>query len=342
MVTKLAKELDGALDLRNTEDVDKDVSYAPAVTKEVVKPIVHERTEEHITRDIHTHDVYQKILPVKDVEVLPARHWVPGPDGRLVQVDEKDVYSGAAWSQAQQGHSSHVNTTDQHKESLVLGANQPLPVTGQTRNITEDTVKHTSINPPKVVPGQVNRVYEDQSHQHTVQQQIYQDQSHQHTNSFDQPSNSQQQSHQTQPQRHPAVQHEINRYQPVRAQDNTREPQSVYQTPVSQYSVPKGHVQSRQTEQPQVNQSRQSQYSPKHQPVQEGQSLKHQHGQEVHSGHRQGEQKEVDQQLYQEQGTYQARQHTDAHHADTQQTGHQGRFMHGSQTNAQPNSNRPE
>ncbi|KAB5560113.1 hypothetical protein GE09DRAFT_78861 [Coniochaeta sp. 2T2.1] len=110
MVTKLAEELDGALDLRNTEDVDKDVSYAPAVTKEVVKPIVHERTEEHITRDIHTHDVYQKILPVKDVEVLPARHWVPGPDGRLVQVDEKDVYSGAAWSQAQQGHSSQVNT----------------------------------------------------------------------------------------------------------------------------------------------------------------------------------------------------------------------------------------
>ena len=150
------------------------------MTKEVVKPIVHERTEEHITRDIHTHDVYQKILPVRDVEVLPARHWVPGPDGRLVQVDEKYVYSGAAFSQAQQGQ-SQANTADQHKESLVLGeVNQPLPVTGQTQNITEDTVKHISVNPPKVKPAQVNQVYEDQTHQHIVKQQVYDDQTQQH------------------------------------------------------------------------------------------------------------------------------------------------------------------
>jgi len=344
--------LDGALDLRNTEDVDQDVRYAPAVTKEVVKPIVHERIEEHITRDIHTHDVYQKILPVRDVEVLPARHWVPGPDGQLVQVDEKDVYSGVAFSQAQQGQ-GQVNTAHQHKESLVLGsANQPLPVTGETENITQDTVKHTSINPPKMVPAQVNRVFEDQTHQYVVQQQVYDDRTQHQTmehhqiprkplnneehstgahiafeqNTFGQTSNSQQQPLQTHTQRHPVVQHEINRYQPVRTEDSTRGQESVYQTPVSQYSVPEGHVPSRQTEQPIMNQTRQGEYSPAHQHGQEGHSLKHQHGQEGLLHHRQHdvEQDAVDQQLYQEQGIRQTRQHTEEPH----QTGNQGRFMH--------------
>jgi hypothetical protein len=49
---------------------------------------VHEIKEERIYREIHDHDVYHRIQPVYDVEVLPARHFVPGPDGNLVEVSE--------------------------------------------------------------------------------------------------------------------------------------------------------------------------------------------------------------------------------------------------------------
>lgn len=164
MVAKLAKELDGALDLNNTEDVDTNTRYAPAVTKEVVKPVVHEKIEEHITRETHTHDYYTKILPVKDVEVLPARHWVPGPDGRLVQVDEKDVYSGAAFNQGQWSTAS----VTQDRQQVHFGQTNQDQVY-QTRESSfgqsTDTVKHTSVNAPQVAPAQVSQVYQTQVHQ---------------------------------------------------------------------------------------------------------------------------------------------------------------------------------
>ncbi|OIW30988.1 hypothetical protein CONLIGDRAFT_295753 [Coniochaeta ligniaria NRRL 30616] len=166
MVAKLAKELDGVLDLNNTEDVKTSTTYAPAVTKEVVKPVVHEQIEEHITRETHTHDHYTKILPVRDVEVLPARHWVPGPDGRLIQVDEKDVYSGAAFSQGQastaevvQGH-QHVNL-----EQTNQGQVNQTRESHSSQHADTVTVTHTSVNQPKVVPAQVNQVYQTQVHQ---------------------------------------------------------------------------------------------------------------------------------------------------------------------------------
>jgi hypothetical protein len=129
-----------------------------AVTKEVVKPVVHEQVEEHIMRDTHTHDVYHKILPVRDVEVLPARHWVPGPDGRLIQVDEKDVYSGAAFNLGQ------TNTTAENE----LYQDQLHQAKGGYDEVgtgSQQTVKHTSVNRPEVIPGRVNQVYQTQVHQ---------------------------------------------------------------------------------------------------------------------------------------------------------------------------------
>ncbi|KAK6953466.1 hypothetical protein Daesc_005770 [Daldinia eschscholtzii] len=76
------------IDLRDTVDTDETVTYAPAVTHETVRPHVHEILEEQIYREIHNHDVYHRIQPVYDVEILPARHFVPGPDGRLIEVPE--------------------------------------------------------------------------------------------------------------------------------------------------------------------------------------------------------------------------------------------------------------
>ena len=51
---------------------------------------VYNIREEIITKDIHHYDVLHRVQPVVDVEVLPARHYVPTADGTLkeVSVDE--------------------------------------------------------------------------------------------------------------------------------------------------------------------------------------------------------------------------------------------------------------
>lgn len=56
---------------------------------ETIHPEVHHVREEVITRDIHTHDEFHRVLPVVDVEVLPARHFIPTTDGSaLMEVPE--------------------------------------------------------------------------------------------------------------------------------------------------------------------------------------------------------------------------------------------------------------
>ncbi|KAI0147121.1 hypothetical protein GGR57DRAFT_266688 [Xylariaceae sp. FL1272] len=78
-----AKRTIDDLDLTNTTDMTQDTVHAPAVTHETVRPHVHEIIEEQVHRDIHTYDVYHRIQPIYDLEVLPARHFVQGPDGRV-------------------------------------------------------------------------------------------------------------------------------------------------------------------------------------------------------------------------------------------------------------------
>lgn len=62
-----------------------------AVVHETVHQEVHHIREEVITRDIHTHDVYHRILPVIDVEVLPPRHFLPVEGGGLVEISGSEV-----------------------------------------------------------------------------------------------------------------------------------------------------------------------------------------------------------------------------------------------------------
>ncbi|KAI1213378.1 uncharacterized protein F4807DRAFT_470741 [Annulohypoxylon truncatum] len=78
-------------DISNVEDIDEARSCSQAVTHETVRPYVHEIKEEQIHREIHNHDVYHRVQPVYDVEVLPARHFVPGSAGALVEVSEDDL-----------------------------------------------------------------------------------------------------------------------------------------------------------------------------------------------------------------------------------------------------------
>lgn len=52
---------------------------------------VHHIREEVITREVHNHDYYHRMLPVVDVEVLPPRHFLPVEGGGLVEVSASEV-----------------------------------------------------------------------------------------------------------------------------------------------------------------------------------------------------------------------------------------------------------
>ncbi|KAL8913802.1 MAG: hypothetical protein Q9171_001405 [Xanthocarpia ochracea] len=75
----------------NTYDTEVVEKIAPAVVHETVREDVHHIREERITKEIHTHDVYHRILPIIDVEVLPPRHFLPVEGGGLVEISGKEV-----------------------------------------------------------------------------------------------------------------------------------------------------------------------------------------------------------------------------------------------------------
>ncbi|PVI08561.1 hypothetical protein DM02DRAFT_679320 [Periconia macrospinosa] len=79
-------KLDGIIDLKDSIQIHKKTQVAPAVQHETVKPKEHEFVEERIYREIHNHDVYHRILPVHDIEILPARHFVHDSNGELIEV----------------------------------------------------------------------------------------------------------------------------------------------------------------------------------------------------------------------------------------------------------------
>lgn len=53
---------------------------------------MHHITEEQIYREIHNYDVYHRIQPVRQTEVLPTRHFIPSPNGHgLIEVSEDQL-----------------------------------------------------------------------------------------------------------------------------------------------------------------------------------------------------------------------------------------------------------
>ena len=84
-------DLDKVLDLTNTADTTVAEKFLPAVTHETVHKEIHHIREEHITREFHNHDVFHRVLPVIDVEVLPPRHFLPVEGGGLMEVDEDEI-----------------------------------------------------------------------------------------------------------------------------------------------------------------------------------------------------------------------------------------------------------
>ncbi|KAF2691106.1 hypothetical protein K458DRAFT_426479 [Lentithecium fluviatile CBS 122367] len=87
----MSLDLDGVINISSTEDVDKSTRFAPAVTHEVVKPHEHHVREEQIYREIHNYDVYHRIQPVSQTEILPSRHFIHDADGNLVEITEDQI-----------------------------------------------------------------------------------------------------------------------------------------------------------------------------------------------------------------------------------------------------------
>lgn len=61
------------------------------MTHETVRQDIHHMREEFVTREVHNHDVYHRILPIIDVEVLPPRHFLPVEGGGLVEISAEEV-----------------------------------------------------------------------------------------------------------------------------------------------------------------------------------------------------------------------------------------------------------
>ncbi|KAH9989364.1 hypothetical protein F4779DRAFT_638102 [Xylariaceae sp. FL0662B] len=98
-VHSLANGLERVLNLSDTVDADQVTSYAPAATHTTVRPYVREIKEEQIYREIHNHDVFHRIQPVYELEVLPTRHFVPGPDSSLIEVSGDNLPNCTSTSQ---------------------------------------------------------------------------------------------------------------------------------------------------------------------------------------------------------------------------------------------------
>ncbi|KAF2483185.1 hypothetical protein BDY17DRAFT_296969 [Neohortaea acidophila] len=68
--------------------------WAPAVTHETITRRTHEVREERITRAIEQHHYYHRTLPVTDINLLAARHFVELPDdGGYLEIPESEVPS---------------------------------------------------------------------------------------------------------------------------------------------------------------------------------------------------------------------------------------------------------
>jgi hypothetical protein len=74
------------IDLPHRTDTTHHVHMAQAVTYETIQPVIHNIQSEKITREVHNVDIYHRILPIKDVEILPARHFIRSQSGELKEI----------------------------------------------------------------------------------------------------------------------------------------------------------------------------------------------------------------------------------------------------------------
>lgn len=89
------------LDLQDSEDTTMRTKWAPATTHETIRQDLHEVEHRQITREIHEHHVFHRVLPIKDVEVLPAKHFVESENGQRIEIPESQIPNGSVTKDAQ-------------------------------------------------------------------------------------------------------------------------------------------------------------------------------------------------------------------------------------------------
>lgn len=153
----LKDKLKGKLNLENKTETIIHETVAPAVTHESVEVRKHEIRHEVIDREIHTHEVHHRVLPVIDVQVLPAKHYVPGPDGRLVQILESQIPGRTAanqsWVIAETVSKTKPDVTQPRKfTARTFGeADADVPEYVDANGIRQS--KTTWIHPPEIETG---------------------------------------------------------------------------------------------------------------------------------------------------------------------------------------------
>ncbi|KAK3721019.1 hypothetical protein LTR37_003309 [Vermiconidia calcicola] len=90
--------LTGTSGHQKTEDTTFYERWAPTVTHDTITQDIHEIREEHIHKEIYRYDVYHRIQPVVDYEILPPRHFVP-VEGGYEEVAAEDLPAGTPNSQ---------------------------------------------------------------------------------------------------------------------------------------------------------------------------------------------------------------------------------------------------
>lgn len=83
-------DLSGVAVKKEEDTVSLHEYHAPAVTHELIKEERHEVFQKVITRETHDYHIYHRILPIIDIEVLPARHFVPIQEG-YVEIAEEEL-----------------------------------------------------------------------------------------------------------------------------------------------------------------------------------------------------------------------------------------------------------
>ena len=79
------------------------------MTHETIKQHTTEIVKKSITRDIHEHEYRTLLLPVKEVEVLPTRHYFQHPDGRLQEIEAPEGFKEGPYEcNSNHAHHTHV------------------------------------------------------------------------------------------------------------------------------------------------------------------------------------------------------------------------------------------
>lgn len=142
----------------NTADTEIIEKWAPAVVHETVHKDIHHVREEVITREIHTHDVYHRILPIIDVEVLPARHFLPVEGGGLVEIsaDEVPARANQHWVIAETASKIPSDEAVRSKRREFSAREFPGKEGDKIEYITEQGIPRTEetwVHPPELETG---------------------------------------------------------------------------------------------------------------------------------------------------------------------------------------------